>query len=272
MLHDVHAHLTDPRLLSRIDDVLAAAAAAGLGAIVSNGLNPTDNAAVLDLARRHPLVKPAIGLYPVDAVLVEMRAAGVPYEHRAEEAVPAEVAVAWVAEHAAEAVAIGEIGLDHHWVPPAFHERQEQVFRALLRVAKEAGKPVIVHSRKAEARMLEVLREEGVTRVDWHCFGGKVKLGSRIAQEPGHFLSIPANARRSESFRKLLAELPRDRVLLETDCPYLGPDREAWNEPKNVAVTRTLAAELWGVAEERVADQLADNFETFFGFRAGAGG
>jgi TatD DNase family protein len=265
-LHDVHAHLTDPRLARRVDEVIRDANAAGVTTIVVNGLNPTDNAAVLALADRFPTVRPAVGLYPVDAVLLELRAAGVPYEHREEEAVPAEVAVAWVAEHAHLAVAIGEIGLDHHWVPEPLWALQEVVFRDLLRVAKAAGKPVIVHSRKAEARMLEVLREEGMPRVDWHCFGGKVKLGLRIAQEPGHFLSIPANARRSESFRKLLAELPRDRVLLETDCPYLGPDREVLNEPKNVALTLALAAELWHVPEERAADQLAENFEALFGF------
>lgn len=266
-LHDVHAHLTDPRLLARVDEVLAAAAAAGVTTIVSNGLNPADNAAVFALAARCPQVKPAIGLYPVDAVLPELRAAGVPYEHRAEEAVPAEVAVEWVAARARDAFAIGEIGLDRYWVPEPFWARQEEVFRALLRVAKDAGKAVIVHSRKAEARMLEVLREEGVARVDWHCFGGKTKLGLRIAEEPGHFLSIPANARRSESFRKLLADLPRDRVLLETDCPYLGPERDVLNEPKTVAGTLAFAAELWGVPEERAADQLADNFEALFGVR-----
>jgi TatD DNase family protein len=266
-LHDVHAHLTDPRLLSRIDEVLAGAAAAGLTTVISNGLHPADNAAVLDLARRFPLVKAAVGLYPVDAVLPELRAAGIPYDHRAEDVVPADQAVAWVAEHAHEAFAIGEIGLDHHWVPEPFWARQEQVFRALLRIARDAGKAVIVHSRKAEARMLEVLREEGVERVDWHCFGGKTKLGMRIAQERGHYLSIPANARRSESFRKLLADLPRDRVLLETDCPYLGPERDVVNEPRTVAGTLALAAELWQVPEERAADQLSDNFEALFGVR-----
>jgi TatD DNase family protein len=265
VLHDVHAHLTDPRLLPIVDDVVARAVAAGVGTIVSNGLNPVDNARVLELARRFPQVKAALGLYPVDAVLLELRAAGVPYEHRTDEVVPAEQAVAWLAEHVHEAFAVGEIGLDHHWVPPALHARQEDVFRSLLRLAKDARKAVIVHSREAEARTLEVLREEGVTAVDWHCFGGRSRLALEIARQPGHYLSIPANARRSNAFRKLLAELPRDRVLLETDCPYLGPERDVTNEPGNVAITLRLASELWGLPEERVVDQLADNFAALFG-------
>lgn len=265
-LFDVHAHLTDPRLAAREEEVLARAAAAGVTTIVSNGLNPEDNARVAALAARSPLVRPAFGLYPVDAVLPEMLAMGVDYEREGTEPVPAEQAVAWVADHVGEAVAVGEIGLDRYWVPEALWERQEQVFRSLVRLAIEAGKPMIVHSRKAEARMLEVLAEEGAARVDWHCFGGKVKLGLRIAGH-GHWLSIPANAAKSESFRKLLQDLPRDRVLLETDCPYLAPERGALNEPSNVAVTVALAADLWGVPEERVVDQLEDNFEALFGFR-----
>lgn len=264
-LFDVHAHLTDARLAARETEVLANARAAGVTTIVSNGLNPADNRAVLALAARDPLVKPALGLYPVDAVLPEMLAMGLTYGHRDIEPQPAEAAISWLSDHVEQAVAVGEIGLDRHWVPEPLWARQEEVFRALVRLARDANKPIIVHSRKAEARMFEVLREEGVTRVDWHCFGGKTKLGLQIGANR-HWLSIPANARRSESFTKLLRELPRDRVLLETDCPYLGPEPGVDNEPANVSVTAAYAAEIWGWTVERVAAQLAENFETLFGF------
>lgn len=264
-LFDVHAHLTDPRLAAREAEVLAAAAAAGVTTIVSNGLNPADNAKVLALAARSSRVRPAIGLYPVDAVLPEMLAMGIPYERPDADPVAADAAVAWVEAHVEQAVAVGEIGLDRHWVPEALWARQEEVFRRLVRIAKAAGKPIVVHSRKAEARMLEVLGEEGIERVDWHCFGGRVKLGLQIADR-GHWLSIPANARKSESFTKLLKELPRDRVLLETDCPYLGPERGVTNEPRNVSVTAAYAAELWGWPEDRVLAQLESNFTALFGF------
>lgn len=265
-MFDVHAHLTDRRLAAREAEVLADAARAGVTTIVSNGLNPADNLAVLALAERSELVKPAIGLYPVDAVLPEMLAMGVEYERPDTELVRGEDAAAFVEEHGHRAVAIGEIGLDRYWVPEALWDRQEVLFRRLVRAARDLGKPIVVHSRKAEQRMLEVLLEEGAERVDWHCFGGKVKLGQRIAEHRGQWLSIPANAVKNESFRRLLETLPRDRVLLETDCPYLGPERGVLNEPKNVAVTVALAAELWGIPEERVVEQLEDNFEALFGF------
>ncbi len=261
---DVHAHLTDPRLAGREEEVLANARAAGVSTIVCNGLNPDDNRAVAALAARAPdLVRPAFGLYPVDAVLGEMIALGEDYKR--DGAVPGDEGIAWVADHVEACVAVGEIGLDHHWVPPALWDLQEERFRALVSLAMEADKPIIVHSRKAERRAFEILVEMGATRVNWHCFSAKVKLGLRIAAH-GHWLSIPANARKAENFARLLERLPRDRVLLETDCPYLAPVRGEINEPANVAATGAFAAELWGCSPDEVQARLADNFAALFGF------
>lgn len=265
-LFDVHAHLTHPRLLPEVDAVLARAEAAGLTSIISNGLNPGDNQRVRELAARSKLVRPAFGLYPVDAVLPEMQAAGVDYprEDGEDAPVPAEQAIEWVQSHVDEAFAVGEIGLDAYWVPAEFLERQEAVFRRLVTVAMDADKPIIIHTRKREARCFEILKEMGAPRVDWHCFGGRVKLARRIA-EHGHYLSIPANARKNEAFTRMLETLPRDRVLLETDCPYLAPERGARNEPANVRVTADYAAELWNEPLDSVTAQLAENFERLFG-------
>ena len=143
--------------------------------------------------------------------------------------------------------------------------RQEEVFRALVAIALEADRPMIVHTRKRERRAFEILREMGATRVDWHCFGGKVALARQIA-EHGHWLSIPANARRSESFTRMLETLPRNRILLETDCPYLGPDRTNPNEPATIRGTAEYAAELWSCSVAEVEARLADNFTRLFGF------
>jgi TatD DNase family protein len=263
-LFDVHAHLTHPKLVDRVPELLANARAAGLTTIISNGLHPEDNAAVLELARRDPLVKPALGLYPVDAVLPEMRELGVDYPREVEHEVRAEQAIAWLRDHVDQAFAVGEIGLDGYWVPEALWERQEAAFRRLVTLAIEADKPVIIHTRKRERRALEVLEELGARRVNWHCFGGKVKLARAIA-DAGHYLSIPANARRSESFTRMLETLPRDKILLETDCPYLGPDKERDNEPANVAGTLGYAAQLWGVSEADALAQVSDNFAALFG-------
>jgi TatD DNase family protein len=262
-LFDVHAHLTHARLEADRAAVLARARAAGLTTIVSNGLNPSDNDAVLALARQEPLVKPALGFYPVDSVLHAMRAAGVEYPREGDECTTEE-GIAYLRAHAEQAFAIGEIGLDGHWVPEPFWAAQEACFRTLVSLAREAGKAIIIHTRKREARALEILEELGATRVNWHCFGGKVKLARRIA-ERGHYLSIPANAPRSESFTRMLETLPRERVLLETDCPYLAPEPGGRNEPSNVVGTVSHTAKLWRCSEGEVRDQLEENFERLFG-------
>jgi TatD DNase family protein len=268
-LFDVHAHLTHSDLADRLDDVMARAAAQGVTTIVSNGLNPSDNESVRALAERfpgrtnEPRVQPAFGFYPVDTVLTEMDAMGVDYPRDAP-LVSAEEGVAWVRAHADEAIAIGEIGLDGYWVPESLWPKQEQVFRELVSIALDAHKPIIIHTRKRERRALEILLEMGATRVNWHCFGGRVKLAREIA-ERGHWLSIPANARRNEAFTRMLETLPRDKILLETDCPYLGPEAGVKSEPAHVRGTMEFAKELWKVSEAEVIARMSENFTNLFG-------
>ncbi len=261
-LADVHAHLTSPRMAADLPQVLERARAAGVTSIISNGLNPQDNRAVAALAAAEPCVKPAFGFYPVDTVLPQMRAAGVEYPREGEECSTQE-GIDCVRELAGAAFAIGEIGLDGHWVPEAFWPAQEDAFRTLVQIALEADKAIIIHTRKRERRTLELLLELGASRVNWHCFGGKVKLAREIAEQ-GHYLSIPANARRSESFTRMLQTLPRERVLLETDCPYLSPQAGGQSEPADVAGTARYAAELWSAPAAEVEQQTAENFFRLF--------
>ena len=262
-LFDVHAHLTHPALAADSAGVIARARDAGLTTIIANGLNPADNQAVLALAAQQPMVRPALGFYPVDTVLAPMRAAGVDYPREGPEC-SADEGIAYLRAHVEQAFAVGEIGLDGHWVPEPFWSEQERVFCTLVELALEADKPIIIHTRRREARALELLDQLGALRVNWHCFGGKVKLARRIA-ERGHYLSIPANARRSESFTRMLETLPREQILLETDCPYLGPEPGTRNEPANVAATAAYAAQLWKLPERSVQELLADNFTRLFG-------
>jgi TatD DNase family protein len=261
-LFDVHAHLTHPEIAADIEGVIARAEAAGLSTIVSNGLNPGDNAAVRALAQRFPAVRPAYGLYPVDAVLEQMLAAGETYPGE-RQAWPTSEGIAWVREHVGEAFAVGEIGLDGYWVKEAFWPAQDEAFRELVRIAMSADKAVIVHTRKRERRTLELLDELGARRVNWHCFGGRMSLAREIASR-GHYFSIPANARRSQSFTGMLSGLPREQLLLETDTPYLGPEKDSHSEPAHVRQTAAYAAELWNVSEPEAMAQFSRNFEALF--------
>lgn len=261
---DVHAHLTSPRFSGQVDTIIERASRAGVTTIVSNGLYVNDNERVLALAREHTIVKPAIGYYPVDAVLAEMTQAGIDYPREDVDHFTAEETVHWIGEHAERAFAIGEIGLDHHWVPAEFWERQERIFLALVDVARAAHKPIIIHTRKAERRAYELLSAMPDVRVNWHCYSSRLKLGKDIA-ETGHYLSIPANAPRSETFAGLLRSARRTQLLLETDCPYLAPEPGGQSEPSHVTGTVRFAAELWGTTESAALSQFEENFERLFG-------
>ena len=264
-LFDVHAHLTNHKLAARESDVLANAERVGVTSILVNGLNPTDNEAVRALAARAPIVKACFGFYPVDTVLPDMDAMGKTYP-RDVPACTMEQGIAWVREHAADAFAIGEIGLDGYWVPKELWDKQEVAFRALVQIALDHDKAIIIHTRRREKRALEILDEMGVERVDWHCFGGKIGLARQIA-ERGHCLSIPSNARRHEGFTRMLETLPRDQILLETDCPYLGPVPGEDSEPAFVAETAKYAAELWKCSVEEANAQFERSFEKLFRVR-----
>jgi len=131
-------------------------------------------------------------------------------------------------------IALGECGLDKHYLKDdtTFAE-QERVLRKLMRIAKKYDLPIILHTRKAEERVLELLIEEGVVKADFHCFCGKAALGERIAKH-GYYLSIPSCVENNSQFQSLVKKLPLDKILTETDCPYMGPDKGARNDPSTV--------------------------------------
>jgi TatD DNase family protein len=262
-LADVHAHLTLPPISAVIDEVIRNANKAGITTIISNALNLSDSRRVRDLAERFSSVKPAYGIHPVEAVQVERHQKS-PSPDTINSDVSVEEEIAWIRDNIESAWAVGEVGLDAHWVAEPLWQKQEDILQTLLGLALEANKPVIIHSRKREKRTLEIILERRIPRAIWHCFGGKLKLAKQIA-EHGYYFSIPANARRSQSFTAMLTELPRELILFETDCPYLSPNRERHSQPADIAVTRAFAAELWKVSEEEVEKQVTDNFFRLFG-------
>ena len=263
-LFDVHAHLTHPRFEGDLPAVLARAPPARQTRHIPNPHNHEDNLQVQALARSDDLVRPAWGLYPVDAVLPRMLADGVRYPRAASPTSNRE-AIDWIEANAEEAIAIGEVGLDGKWVPERYWDEQDDVFCELVQLAVAVDKPLIVHTRSRELEVLEILMELGARRVDFHCFGARVKLAERVASA-GYHLSIPANARKAQNFALMLQRIPRHLLLLETDCPYLSPDRERLprNEPASVAGTVELAAELWGETFESALAVFEDNYRALF--------
>lgn len=259
---DVHTHLTDHRFDHDRNEVIARARALGFAAIVVNGLEPNSNRQILAMAKADSLIKPALGIYPIDAVNDRLPA---DFPHRVGR-FDVEAELAFIRERAlaGEVFAIGECGLDGHWLDSESFSQQEFVFERLIEIAREADLPLIIHTRKLEERSAAILKNHHVRRVNFHCFGGRTKLAQRLAEDEGWWFSIPANAAVNEAFKKMLKQLPIERVLTETDAPYLAPNRGARNEPANIVGTVSLFAELRGLDQEAAATQIYNNFNALF--------
>jgi len=262
MYVDVHTHLTHNKFSDDWRDVTEGAIAANLGAIIVNGLEPESNRRILEMASEFPIIKPALGIYPIEAV-----------NHLLPETFALPVArfsvddeIAFIRKQALDGKlhAIGECGLDAYWLNQDTFPEQERVFRALIGVAQEADLPIIIHTRKLEERSSDILLEMRVKRVNFHCFGGKVKLAQKFAELHGWYFSIPANATVNESFQKMLTFLPIERILTETDAPYLAPVRGERNEPANVQGTIKLLSEYRSISIEKARDQVWANYIRLF--------
>lgn len=259
MYLDIHTHLTHSQFAGEQAAVLARASDAGLGAIVVNGLEPVSNREVLAMAEANPVVQPALGIYPIDAVCNQL-----PDDFALEVEkfdVDSEIAFIELMAKEGKLRAIGECGLDGHWVGEETFAEQERVFESLVDIAMRHHLPVIIHTRKREVRSAEIIRALGAKHVDFHCYGGKVKNALRWAREDGWWFSIPANARRNEAFTKMLRELPEERVLTETDAPYMAPKPGTRSEPAAVVDTIAYLAKLRGWSVEQARDQVWANYQ-----------
>ncbi|MFL5261657.1 MAG: TatD family hydrolase [Anaeromyxobacteraceae bacterium] len=254
-LVDSHAHLDFEDYANDLDGVLARSRAAGVERVVLIGLwrAPGSFGNALELATRDPSSFSAtIGIHPHEC-------AKVPEEDwRAMEALAADPRI----------VGVGETGLDFHYdLSP--RDVQEASFRRSIAAAKAAGKPVVVHVREADEACARVLREEGVPAAGGviHCFTGDWAR-AKAYLDLGLYLSVAGvvTFKTAEDLRDAVRRAPRDRLLVETDCPFLAPipHRGKRNEPAYVARTAEKVAELWGVGVDEVGDLTTANAKRFF--------
>ncbi len=254
---DIHTHLTHAQFVSDLTAVIERCEQAGVTMVV-NGLEPESNRQILTLATQYACIKPALGIYPIDAVNDQLPD---DFPHRVGRfAVADEVSFIRAQAKAGKLAAIGECGLDGQWLQEDSFKAQEQVFLELLEIAADYNLPAIIHTRKLEKRAMEILAHHRLRKVNFHCFGGKSKLARIGAEQHGWWFSVPANARNNESFSKLLRELPENKILTETDAPYLSPTRGTRNEPINVIGTVAYLAELRGWDIEQAKQRIWQNY------------
>ena len=253
MLVDSHCHLDFPAFADDLDGVMARAAERGVERMVTICTRVRKHAQVLALAERFDNVWCSVGTHP----------------HNAHEEldITAEELVRLAAHP--RVVAIGEAGLDYHY-DYSPREAQEQGLRTHIAAARETGLPLVIHSREADADMARILKEEmatGAFPAVLHCFTGTREL-AREAVALGCYVSFSGvlTFKNSDDLRAIAAELPEDRILVETDAPYLAPApyRGKRNEPAYVAETAKALAAARGVSHEAIAAQTTANFFRLF--------
>jgi TatD DNase family protein len=253
MLVDSHCHLDFPVLACDIDAVMARARAAGVGVCLSISTKLETFPRVRDMAARFDDVWCSVGVHPHEAA-VEPLADAAPLIERTGDS---------------KVVGIGETGLDYFYQHSP-RAAQAANFRAHIEAARRTGLPLIVHTRDAEDETLAILREEmaddAFTGV-LHCFTG-TKMLADAALDLGFYISASGimTFKKSEALRAVLKDVPLDRLLVETDAPYLAPapHRGKPNEPAFVAHTAAALAELKGVVVEELARATTDNFFRLF--------
>lgn len=251
MLADSHCHLD--HFGDDLDAVVTRAAEAGVGAIVTICTRPDKAEAVRDASERHASVYFAAGLHP---------------NYVEESPLPSAEGLAALAEHP-KMVGIGESGLDYFRSADSA-DRQQASLRIHVSAARATGLPLIIHARSADEDVGRILADEyerGPYSCVMHCFSSGAEL-ARKALEMGFYLSMAGNAtfKKSQSLRDIFASAPLDRVLVETDAPYLAPEpfRGKRNEPALVVHTARTGAALFGMDEEAFARQTTDNFYRLF--------
>lgn len=252
MLIDSHCHL-DYFPPEERPAILARAAAAGVGEMISIGTRLDRSAEVIGLAEQWPNVWCSVGTHP---------------HHAAELPVPTAEEIAALAAHP-RCVAIGESGLDYFY-DKAPREAQLEVFRLHARAAGLAGVPLVIHTRDADEDTIQILQEEQAGRPFsflLHCFSSGRKLAD-VALEMGASISFSGmlTFKKSQNIRDIAKDIPLDRLLVETDSPYLAPVpyRGKTNEPALVVHTARVLAEVKGISEAELAEITTANFRRVF--------
>jgi TatD DNase family protein len=237
---DTHCHLDSQEFDADREQVVRNAAQSGVR-IITSSIRPSDYSKTLGIAESFSGVYAAIGLDPMI--------------HREYER-----AVDEIRSNHASIVGVGETGLDYYY-ERSHEERsaQESVFATMIELAAELGLPIQVHSRSAGRRALEILEGLSPSEVHMHAFDGKDSLARHASRELGYYFSIPTSVVRSPQKRKLVKAVEYERLLVETDSPVLGPDKDMRNEPANVWLALREVAAILGREEEEVRSVVMEN-------------
>ncbi|MFE0504218.1 TatD family hydrolase [Peribacillus butanolivorans] len=253
MLFDTHVHVNAEQFNEDLEDVIERAQEAGVNNMVVVGFDRPTITRAMELIETYDFMYAAVGWHPVDAIDMT------------------EEDLKWIEELSShpKVVAIGEMGLDYHWdkSPKAI---QLEVFRKQIRLAKKVGLPIIIHNREATADIVNILKEEEASEVGgiMHCFSGSAETAMECI-DMNFYISLggPVTFKNAKKPKEVAAAVPLDRLLIETDCPYLAPHpyRGKRNEPSYVKLVAEQIAEIKQLSVEEVSQATTDNAKKLFG-------
>jgi TatD DNase family protein len=253
MLVDSHCHLDFPEFAPELDAVVARARAAGIGRMVTISTRVKQLPQVLAIAERFPDVFCSVGTHP----------------HNAHEELDIDAHALVALTRHPKIVALGEAGLDYHY-DKSPRDAQAKGFRQHIAAARETGLPLVIHAREADADMARILTEEtkqGAFPAVLHCFTAGREL-AMTAIELGLYIGFTGiiTFKNGQDLRDIAKDLPADRILVETDAPYLAPlpYRGKRNEPSYVVETARMLAATRGVTPDEIAQQTTENFFRLF--------
>ncbi|MFH1614313.1 MAG: TatD family hydrolase [Planctomycetota bacterium] len=252
-LFDTHAHLGFDELLSNIDSVLRRSVQAGVTGCLTIGTNLEQSKKAVDLASTYEGIYATVGIHP----------------HYAQDAKPEDLVKLKELTKGKKVVAIGETGLDFHY-NFSKQEAQRNLFRNELHIAGQLGLPVIIHSRNAFEQTVEILDEFGHLKgVVFHCFTGSAEQ-AEILLDKGFFISFTGvvTFKNVNDIRRAARLVPLERMMLETDCPYMSPEpvrKQKINEPAMLIHIARFLAELKEMPLETLAGQTTATAARFFG-------
>jgi TatD DNase family protein len=253
MLVDSHCHLDFPDFAAELDAVVGRARAAGIGRIVTISTRVRKFPDVLAIAEKYPDIFCSVGTHP----------------HNAHEELDIDAKALVALTKHPKVVALGEAGLDYHY-DKSPRDAQAKGFRRHIAAARETGLPLVIHSRECDADMARILEEEagqGAFPAVLHCYTGGRDLAFK-AMELGLYIGFTGilTFKNGQDLRDIAKDLPAERILLETDSPFLAPIpyRGKRNEPSYVVNTAKVLAETRGVSENEIARQTTENFFRLF--------
>ena len=254
MLFDTHAHYDDDWFDEDRDALLASMPEKGVGLIVNPGITVETSRRAIAMAERYPHVYAAVGIHPENC----------------HDFVPQQIdELRKLARHP-KVVAIGEIGLDYYWDTNPPKEFQQEVLRAQLALARELKLPVIIHDRDAHADTLAIVQEFPEVKGVFHCYSGSVE-DARTLVKMGWMLSFngAATFKNARKAPEVIAEVPMEQLMIETDAPYLAPvpHRGKRNDSGLVYLVAEKIAQIKGLTAEEVETVTWENGKRFFGIK-----